>query len=315
MNNKDLVSIITLTYNHENFIGECIESVLAQTYPHWEQIIIDDGSTDKTGEMVTQYKDKRIRYIRQNNVGIWRLDESLNKALQLSQGEFIAILSGDDFWPPYKLEKQITAFRKENVVLSWGKAAITDKNGKIIEIVPKSIKSFRNNSKEEILEKLLVQNFIAACTVILRKETLLSIGGFKQPENVPFNDYPTWLRFCLKGEFYPIDEIMGYYRQHEQQMTEKKIAAITEASKYSIDFLHEMPKELRDSIGVTINDLLIIYQKRIARDLYQAGKIAITEEKWKDARTNFKKAYKKGSIPTKIRVLKGLLCSYFKIKI
>ncbi len=77
---QPLISIITPTYNHENFIGECIESVLAQTYPHWEQIIIDDGSTDRTGEIVAQYNDERIKYIRQDNIGIWRLRETYNRA-------------------------------------------------------------------------------------------------------------------------------------------------------------------------------------------------------------------------------------------
>ena len=73
------VSIITPTYNHEKFIGQCVESVLAQTYPNWEQIIIDDGSTDRTGEIVAQYKDERVKYIRQDNLGIWRLSKRVNR--------------------------------------------------------------------------------------------------------------------------------------------------------------------------------------------------------------------------------------------
>jgi len=74
-----LVSIITPTYNHERFIAQCIESALAQTYPHWEQIIIDDGSTDRTAEIVARYDDERIIYVRQANQGIWRLAETYNK--------------------------------------------------------------------------------------------------------------------------------------------------------------------------------------------------------------------------------------------
>ncbi len=58
-----LVSIITPTYNHENFISECLESVLAQSYANWEQIVIDDGSTDRTAKIVSQFKDDRIKYI------------------------------------------------------------------------------------------------------------------------------------------------------------------------------------------------------------------------------------------------------------
>jgi len=102
-----LVSIITPTYNHAEFIGACIESVLAQTYPYWEMIIIDDGSTDDTGEVVARYEDDRIRYIRQPNMGVERLTETYNKALSLARGEYIAILEGDDYWPDYKLSKHL----------------------------------------------------------------------------------------------------------------------------------------------------------------------------------------------------------------
>ena len=76
---KPLVSIITPTYNHEKFIGQCIESVLSQTFSTWEQIIIDDGSTDGTLETIARYKDKRIRYIWQENMGIWRLGKYIIK--------------------------------------------------------------------------------------------------------------------------------------------------------------------------------------------------------------------------------------------
>jgi len=67
---EPFVTIITPTYNHEKFIGQCIESVLAQTYPHWEQIIIDDGSIDHTREVVLRYRDNRIKYVYQENLGI-----------------------------------------------------------------------------------------------------------------------------------------------------------------------------------------------------------------------------------------------------
>ncbi len=88
---QPLVSIITPTYNHEKFIGTCIESVLKQTYQNWEMIIIDDGSTDKTGFIVAKYNDNRIRYVKQENVGIWKLKGTYNKALNMSSGNLIAL--------------------------------------------------------------------------------------------------------------------------------------------------------------------------------------------------------------------------------
>lgn len=313
MKRQPLVSIITPTYNHEKFIGQCIESVLAQTYPHWEQIIIDDGSTDKTGEIVAQYKDRRIKYLRQNNLGIWKLSRTYNKALRCSQGELTGILEGDDFWPPYKLEKQIAAFERQEVVLSWGKAAITNSKGRIIMGSPKSLKWFRNRSKEEILRKLLFQNFIPACTVMCRKDALMSIGGFKQPEYSPYIDYPTWLELSLHGEFSSIDKIMGYWRRHERQVSTTMMTVMIEAVKYSIDFFKQMPKELRESTGININDLLLNHQYQIASAFFHSGRIALSEGKWKEAKKNFRKAFDKGSFSTKLKALVGLICGRCRI--
>src|SRR5437667_7605704 len=98
-----LVSVITPAYNHRRFIGPCIESLLGQTYTNWEQIIIDDGSTDDTAEVVRSYSDPRIRYFHQENQGIDALAQTYNRALNLSRGELIAVLEGDDLWPEDKL--------------------------------------------------------------------------------------------------------------------------------------------------------------------------------------------------------------------
>ena len=109
-----LVSIITPTFNHEGFIGTCIESVQAQTYPHWELLILDDGSTDATGLVADRYaeQDHRIRVFHSENVGVFRLDETYNQALSHANGSLIGILEGDDVWEPDKLRKQLDALKK-----------------------------------------------------------------------------------------------------------------------------------------------------------------------------------------------------------
>src|SRR5688500_377534 len=94
-----LVTIVTPAYNQKRYIAECVESVLAQTYPHWEQIVVDDGSTDGTPEIVESYRDPRIRCIRLPHRGLAALGESYNTALAAARGELVAILEGDDLWP------------------------------------------------------------------------------------------------------------------------------------------------------------------------------------------------------------------------
>lgn len=113
-------SIITPPYHHAPFLAQCIESVLGQTFQSWEQIIIDDGSTDGTGDVAQRYRDPRVRYVRQRNLGLARLPETDNRALSLCRTSLIAILEGDDYWPPDKLEALVPAFEDPAVVLAYG---------------------------------------------------------------------------------------------------------------------------------------------------------------------------------------------------
>lgn len=117
------VSIISPTYNHEKFIEECIKSVLSQTYKYWEMIIIDDGSVDRTRDIIQGYDDPRIIFVQREHRGIDYLGDNYNHALQIAKGEFILILEGDDFIPPRRIETQRFAFEDDEVVLSHGKYA------------------------------------------------------------------------------------------------------------------------------------------------------------------------------------------------
>ena len=107
--NSPLVSIITPTYNHEKYIGECIRSVQSQTYSNWEMLIVDDGSTDNTFSIASELAagDSRIHVYTQKNIGIFRLCETYNFALSESKGKYIAVLEGDDVWLPEKLSVQV----------------------------------------------------------------------------------------------------------------------------------------------------------------------------------------------------------------
>jgi len=309
-----LVSIVTPTYNHRKFIGQCIESVLGQSYPYWEQIVVDDGSTDGTGELVAGYRDGRIRYVRQENVGIWRLAETYNKALQLSQGELVAVLEGDDFWPADKLERQITAFGRQEVVLSWGKAAVTNSRGRTLYIIGDP-KWFTNRTREKMLRKLLISNFIPNCTVMCRKDALLSIGGFKQqPEYAPYVDYSTWLQLSLIGEFYPVDELLGYYRRHEGQTSMTMIVELNEAAtRCSMDFFELLSPRLRDSLGISAKELLNKRQYWTALAHLSLGRMELTQHKWTEARKNLRLALDSGSFFTRTKALLGIVCAYLRV--
>jgi len=317
-----LVSIITPTYNHEKYIGECIESVLSQTFPDWEQIIIDDASTDRTPEIVEQYakKDKRIKFIRhKKNYGIYRLADTYNEALNISNGELIAVLEGDDFWPEYKLEKQVPVFDDKDVVLSWGKVEVMTDERVIWKITPKKLSKrerdvYNNSPVGNILKILLFENIIPSPTVIVRKKTLISIKGFQQPVGILTVDYPTWLYLSIKGKFYYFDEILGYWRSHFSQVTKSshfRRARLNYRFKMIELFYSSLPYEIKNKIGITEKSFAKKKKYRLAEFYYDDGRIELKEKNWKRARENFKKAIMLGNTKVSIKALIGYLISLF----
>jgi len=280
---------------------------LAQTYPHWEQIIIDDGSTDRTGEIAASYDDERISYIRQNNQGIWRLAETYNNALRRSNGGFIAVLEGDDYWPPHKLMRQMGAFEGSRAVLSWGKGALTDSKGNIISYRPDDIRPFIGISRYDMLRDLLFNNPITACTVICRREALTSIGGFKQPEYAPYLDRPTWLELGLRGDFLVIDDILGCYRMHERQVTSTMKLAMFKAGRHTADFFSSLPLEIRNAIAGNGRDPAEL-DARLAERFYYFGRACLVEGNWDAAQENLLKAFNGCGLGTKAKAAAGLIC-------
>ncbi|GAG54603.1 unnamed protein product, partial [marine sediment metagenome] len=173
-----LVSIITPTYNHEKYIADCINSSLSQTYQNWEMIIVDDGSTDKTSDIIKSFTDPRIKYIRQEHMGGYQLGAIYNKALSQTQGEFVAILEGDDQWPKNKLEIQMPYFSDQEVILTYGDCVIINESGKKLfrrNIINNKSIADNNPIGSAIKEFTNARNFIYAQTVMVRKDGLTKI--------------------------------------------------------------------------------------------------------------------------------------------
>jgi len=265
--NRPLISIITPTYNHERFIKHCIESVLSQTYKNWEMIIVDDGSTDNTVSIIEEYKDERIHLIKQKHRGIWKLGKTYNRALRFSDGELIAILEGDDFWPQYKLEIQQKGFKNKDVVLTWGKAYLYY-DGQILGVIPRRIDLSKMNSGTYYLQRLLLKNYLPAVTVMVKREALDSIGGFRQRLGAPYIDYTTWLELSLIGEFRFVNKVLGYWRKHSKQTTNvKKLELVRASKKVSLDFIEKNYHKLKNmgiNVEYTIKRIYKDYDKAIA---------------------------------------------------
>lgn len=314
MREKPLVSIITPTYNHEKYIAQCIGSVLSQTYTNWEMIIIDDGSTDKTPDIIARYDDERIKYFRQENKGIWRLKDTYNKALKYAKGELVAILEGDDFWPPDKLEKQVPSFENKNVVLSFGIGGVTDIGGKVNRYYPPDYENFTSLSSIDIFRKLMFKNFIVASTVMCRKRALVSIGGFKQESYTPYVDYCTWLELGLVGKYCFVNKVLGFWRRHSAQTTQRMRVTMSESGmKCSEGFFRKLPYTLKKSLGISLDEIHKYRIYKLSEIYFHEGRRGLYKRDWKYARDMFQKSFKYGFKSLKLKSLGGIALSLLHI--
>ena len=126
MKDNPLVSVIIPVYNYERYLAEAVESVLGQTYRHLELIVVDDGSTDRSGEVAKSFADKGVRHCHQVHAGI---GPARNKGVELAQGDFLAFLDADDRWPVEKLERQLRAFDSDPALEMCFGQAVQLQNG------------------------------------------------------------------------------------------------------------------------------------------------------------------------------------------
>ena len=210
------VTIITPVYNGERFIARCIASALAQTFADWEQIVVDDGSTDRTAEIVHGFNDPRVRWLPLPHRGITALADTYNAALRAARGDLIAVLEGDDAWPHDKLATQIPGFDASDMMLSWGRAIVIDENDRPLRRWQCPRTARRDRSSAAMFRLLARWNVLPALTVMTRRTALEQIGGFQQLGSQLLVDWPTWLVLTanVSGTVKFIDHNIGWYRMH-----------------------------------------------------------------------------------------------------
>ena len=320
-----LVSIISPTYNHEKFIADSIESVLAQTYTNWEMIIIDDGSTDKTFDIALEYaaNESRIRPFTQKNIGIFRLGESYNFALSHCNGSYVAILECDDIWLPEKLSLQVEVLENNpQCVLSWGKAFLSSVDLSYnYMLAPKNSDDqdlFFNNPPGIFLKNFIYHTLIPALTIVIRKEALLSIGGFVQGFNLPLVDIPTTLELLMKGEFAFVDKPLGSWRIYPNQVTKTYTGQMTTSYYALIQSVMQRFPALFESHGLTKREIDEHFRNRLVISYSRSGRYKLIRKDFKGARKDyFHSIFNYGwTQPVwKLRSVVGLFFSLFRMDI
>ena len=213
MNDK-LVSIITPLYNSERFVGQTIESVLAQTYPDWEMIIVNDGSKDNGPDIVRQYaaKDERIRLLEQPNGGC---ASARNHGLREAQGRYYCFLDSDDYWDPEFLAEQVKFMTEKDAAIVTCSVRRVDENGKEIlrpQIVP---------------EKMDYYDILKSCNL----PCLATMSDASRLQGIRFceelrnlrDDYALWLSLMKQTDYaYGNQRVMANYRLSANQVTGNK---------------------------------------------------------------------------------------------
>ena len=203
MDHMPLVSVIMPAYNVENYIEEAIYSVIGQSYANWELLVIDDGSKDRTVEIVRKIaeQDKRISLIQnEKNMGVAR---TRNRGFELSKGEYVALLDSDDIWHTDKLEKQVKLAKETGADVLCCSYRIVDIDGQ---------KKCNDLIVPEILDLkfLLIENVIGLSTTLLNAEV---IKNYQFNPEYYHEDYVLWLQVLQDGKIIRgVKEVLADYR-------------------------------------------------------------------------------------------------------
>ena len=207
------VSVVMAAKNYARFLPEAVDSVLAQTFPDWELVIVDDGSTDATPDVVRPYlADTRIRYFRSDALGQSR---AKNLGIGFSRGVFIAFLDADDAWFPTKLAEQVELLRKcPTVGVTYTQRELIDEAGKILGFHTETLPGGR------VLPQIFLQNFVCFSSAMVRREVFESVGVFDPSLDLSI-DYDLWLRAAKHFEFRPIQKVLVKYRTGHGNLSKK----------------------------------------------------------------------------------------------
>ena len=307
-----LVSIITPAYNSEHYIEKSLRTILDQTYDNLELIVVDDGSSDRTGEIVQSIDDPRVRYLPEERRGVKRLAETINVGFRASRGELVTMFPSDDLCPPRRLELQVPVFADERVVLCFGRGTLIDEDDNVIGEyrLPSFVQEEMNRPVGSILKTLLAANWLPQYTVLIARWGLEAIGGYQQPEGLFAEDYPTHLELAKVGEFRYIDESLGLYRMHAMQATRLHRIKMSETdAQFVLDWFDALEPEFKELSGWDRPALAKIMSQKVRNAYFEEGRRKLVRGDSPGAREQFRRAMAEGSPWTKLKGAIGMSCA------
>ena len=203
-----LVTVIVTSYNHQEFVAECILSIIRQTYKNIELIVIDDGSPDESQDIIRALADEYdFQFVEQENQGLATV---LNNGIELAKGKYFISIGSDDACMLDRIEKQVCFMESsENVAICAGNYLVIDENG-----IPKKRQNF-SRPRELTFDDIYLHSDsgIKAPTAMIRTDILRSVGGYDP--NIRLEDIYMWLKITRTGEnAYVLGDVLAYYRKH-----------------------------------------------------------------------------------------------------
>ena len=217
-------SVIIPAYNSADYTVKTVESVLAQTYTDYELIVVDDGSTDHTREVLQEYLD-RIKYIYKDNGGAC---SARNVGIEMAEGEYVACLDCDDLWLPEKLDHSVAVLEADSALgFMYTSTYTIDADGKTLDEMRSPCNS------RWAYKDLLYDNFVLAPTVVIRKSALMHVGLFDERIFIPA-DWELWLRLAREFPIGYVDLPLSKYRM-ASNYTLKNVEQFVQESNYVVE--------------------------------------------------------------------------------
>jgi glycosyltransferase involved in cell wall biosynthesis len=237
-------------YNAERFVGEAVESVLGQTYADWQLVVVDDGSTDRTCEILGAYGDRRLRLLTIEHTGLPAVVR--NRGLAASESPLVAFLDADDLWRPHKLARQVELIgsRPDIGLVHTGYEPLSE------DTLEPVVAPSGPTAAGAQFERLALGNYIANSSVVLRRALLESHGSFDEdPRLRGTEDYELWLRLSTETTFGYIEEPLLVYRRHSsglgqgEQMLLGRFVAMEKAGRLHPELVARLPLLYRRLLG------------------------------------------------------------------
>lgn len=216
-----LVSVVIPTFNRSDLLPDAIDSVVDQTYRNWELIIVDDGSTDDTEQVVNSYSDSRVRYT--ENTGSKGPGGARNTGVRKAKGGYIAFLDSDDVWTSGKLRAQVDCMEANpRTGLVAGRCIYVDD-----ELEPTGYES--PSPKEIPYEEICVSTSVpgSSSNVLVRRRAFEDAGGF-DPELLRGEDRDLWIRISRHWKVYCVDEVTAKIRVHDEERQHRDLETVLE---------------------------------------------------------------------------------------